>query len=380
KVLYDHQIFSMQPLGGISRYYVEMIDRYEKQADIEPVIAAGEVLTFDLRATATYRTQNPRPSAMKRKLFALSKDRAGVDLMYWSNMRRSLKAVKKGDFDVFQPTYYDPYFLDAIGSKPFYLEVHDMIHELYPELFPGSPVSAWKKRLVERAARIVTVSDSTRSDLVRLFGVEPGRVRTIHQGVSLRPELSRPQDAPSDLPERYVLFVGKRSGYKNFDRFAEVMSRLMSEDRGLHLVCAGGGPFSPAEAATLERLGIGTRSRQSAVSDSALCQLYARARAFVFPSLYEGFGLPVLEAFACGCPAVLACASSLPEIGGDAAVYFDPQDAGSMEEALGRTALDDRQRERMVALGRERVKQFSWDRTAEETQKVYREMAGSNLD
>ncbi len=118
--------------------------------------------------------------------------------MYWSNQRRSLRAVKKGNFDVFHPTYYDPYFLEAIGERPFYLEVHDMIHEVYPQYFPGhTKIPTWKRALVESADRIVTVSDSTRKDLIKILSVDPKRVKTIHQGISLDPGQSQIQDLPS---------------------------------------------------------------------------------------------------------------------------------------------------------------------------------------
>ena len=323
RVLYDHQTFSLQARGGISRYYVAMIDRFERQPDMEVKVSAGEVLTFDLRTTQTYQRTNPSTSAIRRNIYAWGKDHGGIDLIYWTNMRRSLRAVEKGDYDVLHPTYYDPYFLTAVGQRPFYLVVHDMIHELFPGFFsPTNKTTSWKRALVERADRIVTVSDSTRRDLIAIFGVEPSRVRTIHQGISLRPELSGPGDAPSDLPEKYVLFVGGRSDYKNFHNFAEAMAPLLARDRELYLVCAGGGPLTSEEVAFTKELGIGDRIRQFSADDRAMCQIYLRARAFVFPSLYEGFGLPILEAFACGCPAVLADTSSLPEIGGEQPFTF----------------------------------------------------------
>ncbi len=377
KVLYDHQIFSMQGLGGISRYYVELINRYEKQSDMEIDLGVGEVLTFDLRDTQTYKGLNPRTSDLVRRTYAFSKKRIGVDLMYWSNKRRSFDLVRKGDFDVFHPTYYDPYFLEAIGDKPYYLEIHDMTHEVYPEFFPlSNRILDWKRALVEKADRIVTVSDNTREDLIRFYSLDSGRVQTIHQGISLRPELSRQDDAPVDLPTRYILFVGGRQLYKNFYLFAEAMAYLMSKDPELYLVCAGGGPLNDDELRFLKRLGINGRTRQYWITDASLCQLYKRARAFVFPSLYEGFGLPVLESFLCGCPAILSRASSLPELGVDAAHYFEPKNYDSIVEALAKVVDDDGLRQKMIEKGVKRAALFSWDKTAEETKKVYMRMVG----
>jgi glycosyltransferase involved in cell wall biosynthesis len=377
RVLYDHQIFSMQRLGGISRYYVELVDRYEKQPDMEVKLGVREVLTSDLRGTRTYQEQHPRPSAFLRRVSRFSKERLGVDLMYWSNKRCSLDAVRKGNFDIFHPTYYDPYFLKSIGDKPYYLEIHDMTHEVYPEFFSlATKIPDWKRTLVEKATRIVTVSDNTREDLIRFYGVEPDRVRTIRQGISLHPERSRQEDAPPDLPSRYILFVGTRTSYKNFYLFAEAMAALMAKDRELFLVCAGGGPLTDDEGRFLKRLGIDGRTKQYGINDSSLCQLYKKAIAFVFPSLYEGFGLPVLEAFVCGCPAVLASASSLPELGGEAAAYFDPKNYDSMMDVMTKIVEDDDACRKMRNKGLDRAKQFSWDKTAEETKAVYKEIVG----
>ena len=126
------------------------------------------------------------------------------------------------------------------------------------------------------------------------------------------------------------------------------------------LICAGGGPFRRAEIQFLETLGLLTSVHQETVSDQKLISLYQNALAFVFPSVNEGFGLPVLEAFSCGCPVICSGTSCLPEIGGDAAMYFDPKDAGSMREAVCRMIDDDKLREQMRKKGYLQLEKFSW--------------------
>ncbi len=135
-------------------------------------------------------------------------------------------------------------------------------------------------------------------------------------------------------------------------------------------------PSTKEEKKRIEQLRIDDRAHQMQLTDRSLCQTYMHAKAFVFPSLYEGFGLPVLEAFTCACPAVLSNTSSLPELGGDAAAYFDPKDIGSIERTLAKVVFDEDLRLEMVNKGLERAKQFSWDKTAAETKKVYLDMAG----
>ena len=157
------------------------------------------------------------------------------------------------------------------------------------------------------------------------------------------------------LPEKYLLFVGDRSLYKNFYLFAEAVAPLVKTDPGLRLVCVGGRPFSGQENAFFRYHGLDGKVDYQQVNDTTLAGLYRGAIAFVYPSLYEGFGIPVLEAFSCDCPAILSNTSSLPEVGGDAAAYFDPKDASSIRETVCRVVCDRGLREKMIARGRERL-------------------------
>jgi glycosyltransferase involved in cell wall biosynthesis len=128
----------------------------------------------------------------------------------------------------------------------------------------------------------------------------------------------------------------------------------------------------------LKDLDIHTKVRVVRSNDYILPQLYTNARAFIFPSLYEGFGLPVLEAFSCGCPVVASNTSSLPEIGGEAACYFDPHDPGSLVQALESVIMDTHSREHYIKKGRERVSEFSWKKTVRDTKTVYENVMNSS--
>ena len=192
---------------------------------------------------------------------------------------------------------------------------------------------------------VFCISESAKSDLISLYG-DPGVPMPVtYLGVG--PEFSPNLRAGRHLPERYLLFVGRRGGYKDWSVLAEAFAQLA--DPGVTLLAVGGGPFSDDEAAQLRRLGVAPRVRQLSVSDDTLPAVYAHAVAFVFPSRHEGFGLPTLEAMACGIPAVLADSSSHPEVGGDVARYFPPGDAEALATELDELLGDDELR---AALGK----------------------------
>jgi glycosyltransferase involved in cell wall biosynthesis len=201
--------------------------------------------------------------------------------------------------------------------------------------------------------------------------VDESKIHVIHHGDSFSGSAARPM-LHADLPDKYILFVGLRGGYKNFAFFVESIAELFSHGKDLNLVCIGGGAFTPAESALFGRLGISKRVRQHSASDEALAGYYRQAALFVFPSLYEGFGIPILEAFGTGCPMAVSRSSSLPEVAGDAVVYFDPRDSQSILSAVKALLHDQELRERMKRLGSERLKLFDWATAALKTREVYR--------
>lgn len=174
------------------------------------------------------------------------------------------------------------------------------------------------------------------------------------------------------MPENFILYVGKRNTYKNFLFLIEAFNTLAATNRTLALVCAGGGKFTREEQRKIAKYHLTGRITHVQVDDTALSYLYTKAQAFVFPSLYEGFGIPILEAFACGCPAVLSKKSSLPEVGGDAARYFDPENAESLVATLAEVLEDKKLSGSLRIKGFERIKLFSWEKTASMTIETYR--------
>lgn len=371
KLLYDHQIFAVQQYGGISRYYYELLRCYAAEGAPEFELACPYTTNVYLWGAPFLKLNTPltrkrfKGSGLINNLLAGSKNRSVAET-----------ALQAGDYDLFHPTYYDPYFLEHLGDKPFVLTVHDMTHERYPDCYPaGDPTSGWKTLLAERAAHIIADSHSTRADLLEFCRVPAEKVTVVHLGCSLAPPATA--DATVDLPEKYLFYVGERSRYKNFAFAVRALEPLFREYPDLELLCVGGGGFEAAEISIFADLGLVGRCRQVRLSDEELASAYNRAAALIFPSLCEGFGIPVLEAFACGCPAILSNRTSLPEVGGEAALYFDPENGEALLSQAARLLADNSLREELVHAGRERAREFSWERTAARTRAVYAGVLGT---
>jgi len=376
KILYDHQVFTWQEYGGISRYYYELIKAQRGSAGLSLVHSNNEYIVADpeLGALVTRKPIIARPSKIQR-LFTSKKSRRRKSAEV-INLAHSIEQLKAGAYDLFHPTYYDRYFIEHVGGRPFVLTVHDMIHELFPEHFQlRDPASAQKRELVQKAAHIIAVSECTKKDLMDLYGVAESRITVIYHGSSLR------ADGPSAqlvLPEKYFLLVGSRGTYKNCYFTVRALRDVLNRFSDVHLVFAGGGPFSEEERGFFFGLGLAERVHQAPAPDEALRSLYARAEAFIFPSLYEGFGIPTIEAFSCGCPVLSSDTAALKEVAGDAALYFEPKNVQSIQQAVVRILSEPGMREDLRKKGELRLQFFSWKKCAAQTVAVYEKVLGGS--
>lgn len=374
KILYDSLGF-LEPQGGVSRYFTELIRHLPPGVRWE--IAADETYNAFLREPP-FSVPEARHSIRAfwsgfhfrgKSIVYRTLARLGVyPSMELANERRFAAALKKGDFDVLHltgPHGCGTAWREYAGSAKVVMTVHDLIPDMWWKDFRGDRVRRQRRYDVEHVDVIIAVSENTKRDLMRLYGVAEEKITVIHHGYGGR-----------TLPEgvagtgNYVLFVGKRGGYKNFSWFVRELAPLMREQPELRLVCTGGG-FDAGERKLLDDLGMLDRAEARFVDDGELRQLYAQAACFVYPSRYEGFGIPILEAFAARCPVVLSEASCFPEVGGDAALYFRLDDGEGLRRAV-RAATGGR-RDKLVAKGLERVKGFTWNACAEKTMTVYAE-------
>ena len=350
KVCYDYQILAAQKYGGISRYFFELATR---------IMSLGADVKITCRYSRNYYFRDMLPIYTPQNFMASFIQRK---LSGTLNRLQSLHDMK--DCDILHPTYYKPYMLGRFSGK-IILTVYDLINEIYgvnPEETDN------KRRMFHAAAHIIAISENTKKDILRIFpDIDSGKISVIYLGSSMQTPISA---GKNPLGNPYVLFVGARWSYKNFARFVASMRPILERLGDLRVLCAGGGEFSADEIALMGKMS--SRYVQRNMNDDELAQAYANAECFVFPSEYEGFGIPVLEAFACGCPLVCSNSSSLPEVGGEAAEYFDPFNVEDMSAKILRVIEDESLRESMRSAGRERVKLFSWDDTARRTLECYK--------
>jgi glycosyltransferase involved in cell wall biosynthesis len=359
-VLFTGDIFRQQPRGGITRYIIEIARRLERPAEVvmglhQSAEAAG--LRVPLRAAL-------RLPALRGVHRLAGPVNAVVDAC-WLGSRRGV---------IVHPTYYrDPRGLPA--RAPMVVTVHDMTHERLPKFFPADRWDTWeparyKAGLCRRADRILCNSETTRSDLLELMDVPEAKVR-------LTPHASRDWSpvtpAPLERPEGpFVLWVGERHAYKNFLPALAAWAGC-AEAAGTRLLCVGGGPFRPRERAAIDAAGVAARVFQRTVTDGELRWAYEHARALIHASLWEGFGVTLLEALDLGCPVLASDRPPFREVAGDAAVFAEPTDRDALTDGL-RAVLAQSREPGQVARRRAQAVRFSWDTCATQHEAVYREL------
>jgi len=276
-----------------------------------------------------------------------------------------------------------------LSPCPSVVTIHDLSFLLYPEGFKRSKrfyLGLFTRLSARRARRIIAVSKSTKRDVVRLLGVSPGKVEVVYSGIveAFRPLAEDRVTAfrsKRGLPERFILFVGTIEPRKNVTRLIEAFATLRPCDPAPWKLVIGGakGWFYEDVFARVGQLGLeGQVMFPGYIPVSELPLWYNAAELFVYPSLYEGFGLPLLEAMACGTPVVAANTSSLPEVVGQAGLTVDPLDVEGLAEAMRRALDDEALRQEMRERGLQRARGFSWTKTAQETVQVYRRAMEGN--
>lgn len=380
KVLYDLQAFDMQTHGGVSRCFAELYSH--RPAFVDAHISVKETnnvylqeLGFPPKGTLYKNFLCDKDTKLKHFLFKLKYNIkygkfSRLDKRPLINLFETESVLKKGDFDIFHPTFFDDYFLPFLGKKPFVITVHDMI----PEIFSIDKHQVEQKlAIIPKATHIVAVSERTKQDLVRIMHVPEEKVSVIYHGSDEEPYMP---STTAPIAEEYILFVGTRYEYKNFKAFCKSCVGILKRHPQLKIVCTGV-PFSPEEFQFFESLGIKDRMVHKFVQTSQeLLDLYHYAFTFVYPSKYEGFGIPILEAYKADCPVMLNRASCFPEIAGDAAVFFDlnseKSDFEEQFETLYRLTGDERGE--LIQRQRERMKLYSWSKSAAQLADVYKDV------
>ena len=387
-ILYDYQIFEAQKYGGISRYYFELIHYFENNPDWQiswdlsilyssnGFISEMPALKKKVVGDADYYNRFAFGWEFKGKWFLFQRYKKLFPEKFKKNQLTSIEMLKNGNFDIFHPTDFNEYFLKYIGKKKLVITILDMIDELYPEYsFPvhSEYKSSIKKEMIMRADKIIAISNSTKQDILDFYNVPEEKIEVIYLGNSLAEKSKEYLNMPKiiSVPKKYLLFVGKRVHYKNFYFFLQGVASFLLEDKDLFLICIGG-DFDAKENQYINDLGLSGKVLVFQANDKELMQYYQYAIAFVYPSLYEGFGIPILEAYACKCPVILSKSSCFPEVAGDAAIYFEPKSIVSLRNALHQVISNTELRNSLIEKGTEQLKRYSWRKTAQQTSELYK--------
>ena len=367
RIAFDQQVFLLQEYGGISRYICSLAEELAKITGVEARIFAPLHFNQNLSLATGMSRRGFRLPKLNPKLFRLA-------LMAGTFLAR--KSINSFHPNVLHESYFSLDDYCPSGSKRV-LTVHDMIHEKFPESFFGSSrTTEPKKAAALRADHVICVSESTRRDLIDICQIPWEKTSVIYHGVdSIFNAAEQDIDLLVDFPKNYLLYVGKRDGYKNFDGFLKAFAALTSLKKEFSIVCFGGGAFTPNELAVAKDAGLGPRQLvHYAGGDDLLAAFYRKAYALVYPSIYEGFGLPPLEAMASGCPVICSNTSSLPEVVGDAGEYFEPLHQGSMMIAMENVLTSPKRHEGLRANGFIQASKFSWSKCAKETMREYQKL------
>jgi len=298
----------------------------------------------------------------------------------WTMLGLSKKIYKdKNNLDVFfSPTHYLPLF----SVVPSVVSIFDLSYLKYPELFKKKDLyqlKIWGRYSIKRAKAVITISESSKNAIIEEYKLASDKVHVVYPGI--KELINNREINMTDLQKKYgikknfILFVGTIQPRKNIARMVEAISQIPE----LELIVVGKKGWQYEGILDSPRkFGVENRVKfLEFVPDEELSELYKNAICFVLPSLYEGFGLPILEAMKYGCPVVTSNTSSLPEAGGDAALYFDPEDSSDIAEKIKNLLSDDKLREDMIEKGYKQAKKFSWEKAAKETLHVLKEVANA---
>jgi glycosyltransferase involved in cell wall biosynthesis len=345
--------------------------------------------------------RNPESAAYRFRVYVPSADREAVPPLpehfeivaeespgySLSELTRFAWRLMRDRLDLFHATHY---VVPPLYRTRAVVTIHDIIHVLYPQFLPNRAALLYARvmigRALRRADRIITVSFNSKRDLVDYFGISPARIDVVYNGVAKRFR----EDVTSEekervatkygLPRPYLLFLGGEKPHKNVRNVLRAFAQASRESALPHaLVLAGPMPANKSRVeALIQGLDLSTRVfRPGIVPEEDLPGLFGGSEALLYPTLYEGFGLPVVEAMACGVPVLTSSTSALQEIAGGYALLVDPMDVSAIAKGIAEIATNAQRRAELVALGRRRAADFSWDRAAAQTLKVYAEALGS---
>lgn len=365
KIVYDHSAFN-QRFGGVSRYYCELI----KRLGLKGIELQVRVYISRNIYVSSVRNLWIRIPAIKVRGLPRIEQLVGDILLFFS-------LIFDRQIDIYHATHYSSFMFKLLPKKTKTITtIHDMNEWVIPDFYPENSRRRVKQSLImKKADALIAVSENTRDDIISFFPEYRSKVFVARHGVD---KDFRSIATPVETKfARFFLFVGARNSYKNFNVVVQALSLLDETLAGVGLVVAGEA-FSASELAYLSDQGCLERVENIVPTDESLMWLYQNAMLFVYPSFYEGFGLPLLEAMVSGCPVVASNVPVFKEVCQDAAVYFDPHDANQLALAIEGLSSDELMRKKLLKNGYRRLEDFTWENCAEAHFKIYKDLLGSN--
>jgi len=352
RIFYDHQILTYQKVGGVSRYFCEIMKRMPKNQWFTSTLISNNQYVDEYDLFKHYHFLPDYNFKFKSRLML----EMGIPL--------TLYHLCKKDFDIYHQTHFEPFSLLGLGNKPMVTTFHDM------NFFTCNKNSCLMKsqlKSLQRADAIIAISNNTKNDLIEQLHIDENKIKVIYHGIYKYPRLCKNRI----IEQQYILYVGNRyNKFKNFKNLIKAFAILKGKYNDIYLVCVGQ-QFTKDEIKTFIEYHIDNNIKCIYANDSQLNRLYHDALFFIYPSIYEGFGFPILEAMVNGCPVALANASCFPEIAQDAAIYFSPYNIDDIYNTMDTLISSESQRNELKIKGNERVKAFSWEKSVNQHLKIY---------
>lgn len=386
EILIDGLMYSLKRGGGVGRYfngYLPLLNKVRRKTKANKQLKIKVFLHPNLKMAINFNKDVKNIKIFKVKKTPCPLPKTTFETLISPLSERILKKywlTQKGD--IFHSTYYTSHPSSGVAQV---ITVYDMIHEIFPQYFSGKKNDFFrkkKKKVVESADAIVCISKNTKRDLLKFYKIDQKKIHVVYPGkdkvfkkmsiqgfrkfkkIFLKKEKYQ-------LKSPFLFYLGPRGRNKNFSTFIKAYASWKKRD-DFEIVVAGGNNFNQTEKAFFKKMGINNKIwNLGYISDKELVFLYNSCHAFIYPSLYEGFGIPLVEAMACGALVLASNRSSFPEIGKDCFLYFDPESIISIQRALNKS-LNTKKRTFLIKKSLKRAKGFSWEKTAQQMLAVYR--------
>ena len=362
KILFDYYGFSLQKFGGISRYFVELNKVLNKNKINSKIIAP------------IHKNLHLKDCKFNSKInFYLNKyPKYTNQFINNYNFYLTNLIINFSNPEIIHQTYYSnkSFYINKKRTK-LILTVYDLIHEIFYNDFGFDKNHRPKSFSLQNSDHIICISYKTKIDLMEIYKIPEEKISVIHLAYTNFDDFKKYKI----INEPYLLFVGSRKRYKNFFTFLKAFSISNSLKSDFKIVCFGGGIFEKKELEIINELGLDVNNIiQIEGDDKVLSNLYKNAESFIFPSLYEGFGLPIIEAMSYGCPVILSSIDVFKEIVEDSASFFDPYSAESIKEKIENIVYSNENKQKFITRGYNQIKKFTWENCANNTLNVYKKI------